>query len=160
MQCKNGVEAKPGADAHGLRHERQCREMWWLPREMFALISRSLQAQAEKAARQNQLIVIVSTLEHVVFLSNVVICRITSVHAFTSSPPPSGLLVTAISPGQVSGPILVLNGEGADSIGPVNNVVFLEQTAPSYAPEVSMLMMYVSFNQKRWKFTSRVLQHS
>lgn len=38
--------------------------------------------------------------------------------------------------GQVSGPILVLNGEGENSSGPVNNVVFLEETAPSYAPEV------------------------
>lgn len=38
--------------------------------------------------------------------------------------------------GQVDGPILVLNGEGEKSSGPVNNVVFLEQTAPSYAPEV------------------------
>lgn len=37
---------------------------------------------------------------------------------------------------QVSGPILVLNGEGEKSSGPVNNVVFLEETAPSYAPEV------------------------
>ncbi|CAM9601396.1 unnamed protein product, partial [Hapterophycus canaliculatus] len=38
-------------------------------------------------------------------------------------------------PAPVSGPILVLNGEGAEATGPVNNVVFLEQTAPSYAPE-------------------------
>lgn len=38
--------------------------------------------------------------------------------------------------GQVGGPILVLNGEGEKSSGPVNNVVFLEQTSPSYAPEV------------------------
>ncbi|CAM9508778.1 unnamed protein product [Ectocarpus sp. 4 AP-2014] len=37
-------------------------------------------------------------------------------------------------PAPVGGPILVLNGEGAKSSGPVNNVVFLEQTAPSYAP--------------------------
>lgn len=41
--------------------------------------------------------------------------------------------------GQVSGPILVLNGEGEKSSGPVNNVVFLEETAPSYAPEVCRL---------------------
>ncbi|CAN0391727.1 unnamed protein product [Pylaiella littoralis] len=38
-------------------------------------------------------------------------------------------------PAPVGGPILVLNGEGDKSSGPVNNVVFLEQTAPSYAPE-------------------------
>ncbi|CAN0261905.1 unnamed protein product, partial [Ectocarpus fasciculatus] len=37
-------------------------------------------------------------------------------------------------PAPVGGPILVLNGEGAKSSGPVNNVVFLEQTAPTYAP--------------------------
>ncbi|CAN0337786.1 unnamed protein product, partial [Laminaria digitata] len=38
-------------------------------------------------------------------------------------------------PAPVAGPILVLNGEGSNPKRPVNNVVFLEQTAPSYAPQ-------------------------